>query len=242
VLYDAYERRITANARNSRHSQSPSVGSSHEFQYAPSEASGDRLEGLALRQFVALYQLDDGRPYFAIEIAYLDDDTNHASVMTLQFGTPEEMAAWLQVIRTAAKQARLADANPISQNNCILAARVVERDRDYEPPNYAIYKVVQRPAGKAGTRASSDDLQKIANTVCFLAIGVHKVHLIPLFKSTPRGSAPSLGAYNEQSSYGILALTSLRINDNDDSFELTFRYLLSTKSPRYHMLMTVDLL
>jgi len=209
-----------------RHSQSPSAGSSHELQSAASDASGDRDLGTPLRQIIAVYQLDDGRPHFAFEVSHLDDETNHASSMTLQFGDPDEMNSWLVMIRDAANRVRLTDSNPLSAYNSHLAARVVEAERDYVPPHYAIYKVVQRPQAKSGSRASSDDLPKILASVCFLAIGVHKVHLIPLFKPpSQRSSSPSLGSHNAQSSYGILNITELRVSEFDDTFELTFRYV-----------------
>ena len=209
---------------NYRHSQNPSTGSSHEFQSIASDTSGDRDLGTPLRQIVAIYQLDDGRPHFALEVSYLDDETNHASSMTLQFGDPDEMNAWLFKIRDSANRARLADQNPLSAYNSHLAARVVEAERDYVPPHYAIYKVVQRPQTKTGARASADDLPKVVASVCFLAIGVHKVHLIPLFKPpSQRSSTPTLGAHNAQSSHGILNITELTVSEVDDSFELTFR-------------------
>lgn len=213
-------------SRNSsyRHSQNPSGGSSQEQQSIASDSSGDRDHGTPLRQIVALYHLEDGRPYFALELHYLDDETNHASSMTLQFGDPEDMSLWLAKIREAANRARLADNNPLSPYNSHLAARVVEAERDYVPPNYDIYKVVQRPSAKAGTRSSSDDLTKALASVCFLAIGVHKVHLIPLFKPpSQRSSSPSLGSYSTQTSHGILTLTKLQVSEVDDTFELTFR-------------------
>jgi hypothetical protein len=208
-----------------RHSQTPSGGSANDLQSVASETtSGDRALGTPLRQIVAVYKLDDGRPYFAFEVAYLDDETNHASSMTLQFGDPEEMMIWLAIIREAANRVRLADANPLSAYNSHLAARVVEAERDYVPPHYAIYKVVQRFPGKSSSRASSDDLSKVAASVCFLAIGVHKVHLISLFKPpSQRSSTPALGSYQTQSSYGILTITELRVSEGDDTFELTFR-------------------
>lgn len=144
--------------------------------------------------------------------------------MTLQFGDPEDMYAWLSQIREAANRARLADANPLSAHNSHKAARVVEAERDYVPPHYAIYKVVLRPQGKTTTRSSSDDLAKVSASVCFLAVGVHKVHLIPLFKSpSPRSSSPSLMTHNAQSSHGILTLTEVSVSDVDDTFRLTFR-------------------
>jgi hypothetical protein len=209
-----------------RHSQNPSAGSSHEIQSLTSESSGDRDLGTPLRHIVAVYHLDDGRPHFAIEVYWLDEESNHASCMTLQFGDPDEMHTWLEKLRDAANRARLADANPLSAYNSHLAARVVEAERDYVPPHYAIYKVVLRPQGKATVRSSSDDVAKAAASVCFLAIGVHKVHLIPLFKPpSQRSSSPSLASSNTQSSHGILALTEVCVSEVDDTFLLTFRYV-----------------
>jgi hypothetical protein len=206
-----------------RHGQQPS-GSSHEAQSIASDHSGDRDLGTPLRQIVAAYHLDDGRPHFAFEIFYLDDETNQASSMTLQFGDPDDMYAWLAQIREAANRVRLTNANPLSPYNSHRAARVVEAERDYVPPHYAIYKVVQRPIAKSGTRSSSDDLSKVLASVCFLAIGVHKVHLIPLFKSSSqRSSSISLHSNNAPSSHGILTMTELRVSETDDTFELTFR-------------------
>ncbi|ORY16182.1 leucine rich repeat protein-like protein [Clohesyomyces aquaticus] len=223
-----------SRTNSARHSQNPSTGSSHELQSAASDNSGDRDLGAPLRQIVGLYQLED-RPYFGFDISYLDDETNHASSMTLQFGEPEEMRIWLTTIRAAANRARLGDSNPLSAYNSHLAARVVEAERDYVPPNYAIYKVVQRPVGKIGSRASSDDLSKVTASVCFLAIGVHKVHLIPLFKPpSQRSSSPQLLSQNSTSSYGILNLTELHVSEDDDAFELTFRAPLQ-RPKRLHL-------
>jgi hypothetical protein len=207
-----------------RHGQQPS-GSSHEAQsLAGSDHSGDRDLGTPLRQIVAAYHLDDGRPYFAFEIFYLDDETNQASSMTLQFGDPDDMYTWLALVKEASNRVRMANPNPMSAYNSHRAARVVEAERDYVPPHYAIYKVVQRPLAKTGTRSSSDDLSKVMASVCFLAIGVHKVHLIPLFKSsTQRSSSTSLHSSHTPSSYGILTMTELRVSETDDTFELTFR-------------------
>ena len=144
--------------------------------------------------------------------------------MTLQFGDPEEMFDWLTKIREAANRARLADANPISAYNSHLAARVVEAERDYVPPHYAIYKVVLRPQGKTTIRSSSDDLSRMVASVCFLVIGVHKVHLIPLFKPpSQRSSSPSLVSHATQSSYGILTMSEVFVSEVDDTFHLAFR-------------------
>ncbi|OSS45242.1 hypothetical protein B5807_10238 [Epicoccum nigrum] len=217
-----------------RHTHSPSFGSAQEAQSLASDTSGDRDMGTPLRHIVAVFHAHDGGPYFALDVYYLDEETNHASSMTLQFGDPEEMHMWMAAIRHASNSARLADANPLSAYNSHLAARVVEAERDYVPPHYAIYKVVIRESGKTA-RASTEDLSKLSASVCFLAIGVHKVHLIPLFKSpSQRSSTPSLASLNSQSSYGILALTECILNEADDTFQLTFRKPLE-KPRTFHL-------
>lgn len=187
---------------------------------------------MPLRQIVAVHKLDDGKPYFAIEICYLDEESTQASAMMLQFGEPDDRDIWLQALRSAANQIRLRDTNPVSVFNSKNAARSVERENDYDPANYAIYKIVQRQSTKSG-RSSTDDLSKIASTVCFLAIGIHKVHIMPLVKATARTSSPSLLSNSSQGSYGTLTLTSIRLHVSDDKFELTFRQPLGRPKTLY---------
>ncbi|THX10744.1 leucine rich repeat protein [Aureobasidium pullulans] len=204
-----------------RHSSTQSIGSSQDLQSLHSDSSGDKEGRVTLRHIVAVHRLDDGRPYFAIEVCYLDEEGSQASAMVMQFGDPEDRDLWLRSIRTAANKARLQDVNPFSVVNSKNAARAVERENDYDPANYVIYKVVQRQFSKS--RSSTDDLSKIASTVCFLAIGIHKIHVIPLIKTTSRVSSPSLSASNVPTSYGILNMTAIRLSHSDDHFELTFR-------------------
>ena len=176
-----------------------------------------------MKQIVAAYRLSDGRA-FAIEVVYLDDEINHASTMTLQFSDLHERDTWLASLRKASNRARLLDLNPISPFNSHIAARLVEREQDYDPSQYAIYKVVLRPHNKIYNRGSFDDLTKVGFTVCFLVIGIHKLHIIPLVKPTYRGgSSISLGSYNSQCSHGLLSITSLSLNNIDDFIEIWFR-------------------
>ncbi|KAF2086938.1 RNI-like protein [Saccharata proteae CBS 121410] len=187
-----------------RHNSTPSAGSFQDYQSLHSETStGDRNTGTSLRHVVAAYQLVDDRPYFAFEIACIDEETNHPYSMTLQFGSQDEMRAWLTSVRTAANRIRVLDDT-----------RVVEREGDYDPRSFTM---------PGSTSSSSDDLTKVSTTVCFLAIGIHKVHLIPMVKSRQRSSSPSLATYTSDASFGILTLTSVRLSDSDDTFELTFR-------------------
>lgn len=207
-----------------RHSQNPSFGSSQDFQSFVSDHSGDRNIGTPLRQIIAVFQLVDDRPYFAFEISYIEEESNNAYSMTLQFGSPDDMRTWLRAIRTASSRVRALDEFPISEQNTRLAARIVEREGDYDPNNFTLYKVVQRPMGHSkAASSSSDDLTKINSSICFLAIGIHKAHLIPVFKSRQRSSSPNLLSYPHEVSFGLLTLTSVRLSETDDTFELVFR-------------------
>lgn len=207
-----------------RHNSTPSAGSSQDFHSFVSDHSGDRNVGTPLRQIIAIYQLVDDRPYFAFEISYIDEESNNAYSMTLQFGSPDDMRTWLKSIRTAASRVRGLDDCPISEQNTRLAARIVEREGDYDPNNFALYKVIQRPLGHSkAASSSSDDLTKINSSICFLAVGIHKVHLIPVYKARQRSSSPNLLSYPHEVSFGLLTLTSVRLSDSDDTFELVFR-------------------
>ena len=54
-----------------RHSRLSSSGSLHELQTL---STNDSFSAISLNQIVAVYKLDDGRPYFSIEVAHLDQD------------------------------------------------------------------------------------------------------------------------------------------------------------------------
>ena len=205
-----------------KHGAMPSVGSYSDLQTL-SDSSGDRTGRVPLRQVVAVYRLDDGKPYFAVELCYLDEDSSQASAVTLQFNNPEERDIWLRAIRAASYDARLREQSHISPSNLETVARIVERDNDYDPSNCAIYKIVQQHTSPKTSRSSADDLTKVASIICFLAIGVHKVHVVQIMKSSGGRSSPSVASPNSQVSYGVVNLSTVRVNDSDDSFELVFR-------------------
>ena len=134
-------------AQGVKHGTMPSVGSHSELDLQTlSDSSGEKDGRVPLRQVVAVHRLDDGKPYFAIDVSYLDEESQQASAMTLQFGNPVERDVWLKNIRSAAKETRFQQQHTISPFNIENAARVIERDHDYDPSNCAIYKVVQRAA------------------------------------------------------------------------------------------------
>lgn len=223
----------TVIRHGSGHGSMASIGSQSELQTL-SDSSGDKHGRVPLRQVVAVHKIDDGKPYFALEVCYLDEESGQASVMTLQFGNPDERDVWLKRIRDAVNDARLREVTYITPFNLENAARIVERDNDYDPANCAIFKVVQRQvAAKSASRSSAEDLTKVASTVCFLVIGVHKLHLIQLVKPVARTSSPSLASNNSQTSHGILTLSAVKVSSFDDTFELIFRQPLQKPRTLY---------
>ncbi|KAG8532064.1 uncharacterized protein KY384_003701 [Bacidia gigantensis] len=200
-----------------RHSRLSSSGSVHEFH-----AQGEGLQAVPLNQVVAIYRLDDGKPYFSIEVSYLDEEAMQASSVVLQLHDPRDHDLWLSSIQGAAMNARLKDPVQFSQQLVEYTARVLEQDMDYDPHQFHMFRVVQR-AGKTGaTRSSSDDLTKLTSSVCILAIGVFKLHLIPLPKGQRTLSNTSLSDLNGIS-HGMAALTEFTVAQDDDSFLLKFR-------------------
>lgn len=207
---------------SARHSRMSSSGSLPEL-YASDSQSAVRLNHI-----VAVHRLDDGRPYFSVEIAYMDSRTNTASAMVLQLHDPREAELWMSVIRSAAGKARLVDPLTLTKDVVEYTARVLEQEGDYDMANCSIFRVVQR-ATKSGFRSSSDDLAKLTSNTCILAVGIHKIHLIPLPKSPRNASSTSLTDMIGVS-HGIMNLTSLSVQDLDDKFELNFRVPLQRSS------------
>lgn len=199
-----------------RHSRLSSSGSLHDL-HAPSEG----YYAIRLNHIVAIHKLDDGRPYFSIEIAHMDEETNYASAIILQLSDPRESDLWLTCIRATAEKARLVDPLPFTQKLIEYTARALDHDQDYSPDQFHMFKVVQR-AKRSGGRTSSDDLAKLTSTICILAIGICKIHLIPLPRSTRTASTSSLSDM-VGASHGIMTLTSLNLQSVDDTFQLNFR-------------------
>lgn len=206
----------TQTRSNMRHSRLSSSSSLHEMS-----TSSDSQYSVLLLHVVAVYQLDDGQPFFSIEIAHYNDSTNHASTMTLQIQDPRESDTWLTAIRSTASKAQMITSVPFPQTLLEYTARALEQEHDYEPNHFHMFKVVQR-ANKSGKRSSSDDLTKLTSKICILAIGMYKVHLVPLPKTSRTSSSTSLSDMNG-ASHGIVTLSSINIQSFDDSFQLWFR-------------------
>ena len=209
-----------------RHSRLSSGSSVHDLQ-----SSSDGYQSVPLLHVVAVHKLDDGEPYFSIEIACYNDSINYASTMTLQIHDPAESDNWLTVIRSAASKARMLSPITFPRGLVEYTARALEQEQDYDPNHFHMFMVVQR-AKKSGKRSSSDDLSKLTSKICIFAIGMYKVHLVPLPKSTKTSSSTSLSDMNG-ASHGIVTLASINIQSFDDSFQLSFRHPFQPSSALY---------
>lgn len=214
----------TTPGKNSmqRHTSSKSVDSAYETQSQASDSSGERDLGIPLNHIVAVHLPDESRPQSCLEVAHLESDSSQGSFFTVALPDVDSRDLWLQTIREAANQVRLVDPEPVTQSLAEYAARVVEREEDYLPSTFKIFKVVKRISSRGG-RMSADDSAKTAPYVCLLVIGVHKVHLIQLPKSALRSSTPTLVDLGEGYSHGILNLTLISVANRDDRFSLAFR-------------------
>ncbi|KAH8689605.1 hypothetical protein BGW36DRAFT_73470 [Talaromyces proteolyticus] len=190
--------------------------------HAVTSYNGD-IAAIALNSIVSVHRVDDMRNQPAIELSYLDDRTNKPALMAIQLTDPEEQNLWLIGIRSAAHSIR--QVEPLSFENKVIdyAVRVLEQDRDYDPENFNIFRVVQRSSNKQANRSSTDDIAKLSGTMCYLAIGLHKLHLIPLQKASSRSSFISMNDLDLGASFGLMALTLLSMHSGDDRFQLTFR-------------------
>ncbi|KAL2432556.1 hypothetical protein ABEF95_012664 [Exophiala dermatitidis] len=202
------------NARTS------SVSSYSELQMT---AYSDITSGIPLDQVIAVYIIDDGRPFVGVEVAYLDERTRRASTMQLQLSDFREAHLWTHAIRTAAAEARTLLSQQIPDPVLEHLARVVERERDYDPDHFHVFKAVQRSVNRSVGRASSEDLTRLGSAVCYLVIGLHKVHLIPLYRQSTRSSSASLSEAEAITSFAIVTLSSIRVHADEDAFQLLFK-------------------
>ena len=205
-------------ASGMRHSRMSSSGSLHELH---TTSSVESHHAIPLHDIIAVWRLDDGKPYFSIEINYMDDETNIPGAITLQLHDPLENNVWTSSIRGAVTKARLADPKPFPKHLIDYTARVLEQEHDYDPSSFTMFKVLQR-TGRSSAKSSSEDLTNVHCTVCILVFGAFKVHLIPFPKSS-RNMSSSLLSEMKPVSFGTMILTDLKVHDADDAFSISFR-------------------
>ncbi|KNG80160.1 leucine rich repeat protein [Aspergillus nomiae NRRL 13137] len=185
--------------------------------------TSDSAAGIPLNSIIAVYMLDDGKPSSTVEVAYLDERAHKAAFIQMQTPDLQELNLWMVGIRSAAELIRQGNPLPFDQRSIEYVVRMLEYERDYDPETFRIFRVIQMACSKSQARTSSEDLTKLSPTGCYLALGSHKLHLIPLQKVSNRGSAVSLSDLDNATSFGLMNLTCLSMEYGDDSLHLTFR-------------------
>lgn len=200
-----------------------SVGSISSMQEMQLILANDASAGIPLNSIIAVYMLEDGRLASTVEVAYLDERTHMAALVQMQTPDHQELNLWMVGIRQAAQMARANEPLLFKRGSVEYVTRMLEHERDYDPISFRMFQVIQIASSKPPTRSSSDDLTKLSPTGCYLAIGLHKVHLIPMQKAANRSSVVSLSDLETATSFGSMNLTGLSMEYGDDSLHLTFR-------------------
>lgn len=200
-----------------------SVASISSLQDMQHMVSGEASAGIPLNSIIALYMLEDHRVSSTVEVAYLDERTHKAALIQMQTPDQQELNLWMVGIRQAAQLARANDPLPFDRGAVQYVTRMLEHERDYDPETFRMFRVIQIASSKTPTRSSSEDLTKLSPTGCYLAIGLHKLHLIPMHKTANRSSAVSLSDLETVTSFGLMNLTGLSMEYGDDSLHLKFR-------------------
>ncbi|KAL3480652.1 hypothetical protein BJX99DRAFT_219997 [Aspergillus californicus] len=214
-----------------------SIASISSLQDPQLSATGDASAGIPLNSIVAVYMLDDGKPSSSVEVAYMDERSQKTTFIQMQTPDLQELNLWMVGIRSAAEMIR--GAAPLAFDPRALSGvvRMLEHERDYDPESFRMFRVIQMASSKSPARASSDELTKLSPSGCYLALGMHKLHLVALHKVTNRNSAVSLNDLDTTTSFGLMNLTCLSMEWGDDSLHLTFRVPL--QKPRSIFLASV---
>lgn len=200
-----------------------SISSVNSFQDTQLPTYADSSVGIPLNSIIAVYMLDEGKPSSSVEVAYLDERTHKASFVQMQTPDVQDLNLWMVGIRSASELIRTAEPLPFDQKSVEHVARMLQYERDYDPDVFRMFRVIQMASSKSPTRTSSDDLTKLSPMGCYLVIGWHKLHLIPIQKASNRAPVVSQSDLEMATSFGLMNLTSLSMEWGDDSLHLTFR-------------------
>lgn len=207
------------------------VGRSPSFGSASDIASSDNLV-TQLHSIVAVYRPEVDLNSTIIQVDFIDD-LGCPSSAVFQMPSVDDAQIWLDTLRNATALVRdKYGMAPISANTLAHIARKMEIEDDYVPDHFfRVYSVVQRGTNvKSHHRSSSDDLQKLYSTICYIALGVHKVHIISIPKSPTNRSASNLSLSGSSACYGLLNLSSISMSTMDDSFIIGFRFVDPVRS------------
>ena len=189
----------------------------------PQSFQADTTSLVRLDQVVAVYKLDDGRPFFTIEVAHLDEASSKSSITQMQFNDSKEADSWVVAIRTAIKKVQQEQSSKILPHTLDYITGFVDRQLDYDPEHLQAFKVVQRAVHRSTGRTSSEDLSKAHSVVCLLAIGVNKLHLISTGRPSGRSSSTSVTDAENSLSFGIVTTHSINVQVGEEALHIVFK-------------------
>lgn len=209
-------------SNTTRHPSTTSIGSLQEVQSNTSYTSADSDNRIPLGQIVTAYKVEDGRPFFTTEVVYLDEEYHGVGSIQLMLHDPKEADLWHTSIRGAAQKARLLMDEPYPERVVRYLVQIIEAANDYDANHFQLFRVVRRTATPKGGRSSSDDLQKLGDSVFYMVIGINRIHLIPL-PDFSNSSGRLITSKTSRMTLGIVTLVSMSVQYADDRFELAFR-------------------
>ena len=202
--------------RHSRHSSSPTVRSVSEIHSPLSPDSyhedfGDRSSRIELNRVVAVNNRFDARPFFALELHWVDDSTAETRSLILQLMDPESKGIWLSLLSKHTKEAA-------GGRDSFIHPRHFDRIRRYDvasdiadPCADNVFLVIRHTVDKSAQPNSPAALERSTVNTMLLAVGSNRIHLLPL-------------AVGERAqSFGLVALFGMDMAEFDDCVTLTLR-------------------
>lgn len=182
-----------------------------------------------LSQVIAVYQPNQAADFelssSMVQIDYLDEVGQPVST-TLQLANIQEAQKWLLHLTKATYNVQVEMDEVLPKYLVDYCSRRLEAEKDYVPGHVRLFRVSQRGTGKSQSKPSaSEDLSKIYSSTAILAIGYHKIHLLPVPKLSSSKSASSLNSQNFAGCFtsGLMNVTELSMSPIDDSFLITTR-------------------
>lgn len=165
-------------------------------------------DNIPLGSVLAVHGADEGK----IEICYLEEKAVKPGFLHIQLNDQAEFDLWLGGIRAAACKLNAVEPPVFDAVTVDYVVAALVRERDYNPGVFRMFRVLHRLA--VAKRTSSDDPKNTPHDVCYLAIGHHKLHIVPL----PKLTADDFGLC-----LGVMCLSAFAMARADDEFQMAFR-------------------
>jgi len=212
-----------------------STSSIHEVQpvsgsESPTEISGMK-SSMSLQQVIAVQVLQESRIRATLEVISYTPSSSHVSSVTFYVERQSGKPHWLESLSSIARDSQLIKSSTIPMEHREIIRGIIGMEADRELGiNSMTFPVLRRSnyAGNLGY-VMPDDLQKDSPILHYVALGKHKIYVIPLTLSMRLGS-PASSFNGRIGSFGIVSLRKISISGRDDSFDLVFRYVVPSSN------------